>query len=113
MVRALLLTDETGVKNKLAFLAAPIPSRHHLSYTYPNSVHGDNPEIRGEPDSSLLNRSEWWEMKYFLNKFTVKYCGGSRVSAFKIEELIQERIPTTLRSHANITEWLLANSYLY
>ncbi len=113
LVRTLLNPQETPVTNKLARPADPIPSRDYLGYTYPDSVHGDNPDVRGEPDSSMLNRSEWWEMKYFLNKFTVMHCGGSRNSAFKVEELIQETIPTTLRSHANITDWLLRNSSLY
>lgn len=85
-----------------------------LQYRYPTGpTASDDPSKRGEPDSSLLNRHEWYEMLYFVNKFS-NTRGDSSVSvAKKAERLIHKHLPSTIRSHENVTEWLVNNWNTY
>lgn len=86
-----------------------------LQYEYPKSVAGgDDPTKRGIPDSKLLNRSEWYEMLYYCNRFANTYCEGSKGSALKTERLIKlGKVPANLHSHENIDNWLRANWALH
>lgn len=79
-------------------------------YTYsPGPTDGDNPHLRGVPDSILLNRNEWYEMLYFCNKFANDHGSGSKTIAQKAERLIQEKVPANLHGRENIRDWLIAN----
>lgn len=83
-------------------------------YRYPTGPsEGDNPHIRGVPDSSLLNKHEWYEMLYFCNKFANEHGNGAVSVASKAEKLIHEHLPDNLRSHAHVTGWLLNNWQAY
>lgn len=79
-------------------------------YKYPpGAAGGDNPHLRGIPDSLLLNRSEWYEMLYFCNKITNVNGSGTKAEAQKAERLIQTHLPSNLRSHEHVTKWLVEN----
>ena len=79
-----------------------------LQFTYPTGASGDdNPALRGTPDDDLLNRSEWYEMLYFVNKFANECGKGSESIAKKSERLIQCYVPRELHSQAKIRRWLL------
>lgn len=82
-----------------------------LKYKYSkNAILGDNPKLRGQPDSSLLNRHEEYEILYFIKKFTDKYFNSvNRATIHKIEDLTQKYLPSNIRSHENISVWLLDN----
>jgi hypothetical protein len=82
-----------------------------LQYDYPKGAAGDDdPSKRGFPDSIFLNRSEWYEMLYFCNKFANDLCQGNKLSALKTERLIKGgSVPSNLHSHENISAWLVAN----
>ena len=54
---------------------------------------GDNPKISGEPDSTLLNRKEGYEVLYFVNKFCEKYNLKQKTSAIKVEKIIRNEVP--------------------
>lgn len=86
-----------------------------LQFEYPLSANrGDDPSKRGEPDRSLLNRSEWYEMLYFCNRFTNTYGKGDRGIALKTERLIKrDHVPSNLHSHEHIEQWLLKNWKMY
>lgn len=88
-------------KNDLQFRYTPPPGTF------------DDPKLRGEPDRSLLNRSQWYEMLYFINKFANNYGNRDRNIALKAERLIKTTVPGHLRSHDNIEQWLLQNWKLY
>lgn len=82
-----------------------------LQFEYSKGAAGDDdPSKRGIPDSLLLNRSEWYEMLYFCNKFA-NDCGKSDKSiALKTERLIKGgSVPSNLHSQENIRKWLLDN----
>jgi len=70
---------------------------------------GDNPRITGEPDSTLLNRKEGYEVLYFINKFSEIHGLKLKASATKIERMIREKVPGDIRSQKNIKEWIEKN----
>jgi hypothetical protein len=90
-----------------------------LQYRYtPSVTEGDDPSKRNAPDSALLNRSEWYEVLYFVNKFANEKANpqtlDARISvAKKAERLIHKHLPGDQRSHAHVTTWLLANWQTY
>jgi len=85
-----------------------------LQYNYPVSTSGsDDPSKRNEPDSSLLNRREWYEMLYFVNKFSNTHGKSSVGVAKKAERLIHKHLPSNVRSHDNVSNWLVNNWNTY
>lgn len=81
-----------------------------LQYDYPTGpTASDDPSVRGVPDSSLLNKHEWYEMLYFVNKFANDYGDSKTGVALKAERLIQKHLPSNQRSHAHVTTWLRDN----
>lgn len=91
----------------------PLSKKSDLQYDYPKSTtSGDDPKNRGEPDSSLLNRDEWYEMRYFCNKFANGHKVGDMSKydiARKTERIIKEHLPGDVRSHENVTKWIVEN----
>lgn len=71
----------------------------------------DNPHIKGKPDSSMLNRSEGYEMLYFINRLA-KVWGWTEPmlsSCQALERVIRTKVPSSIRTHAGIKEWIEAN----
>ncbi len=81
---------------------------HYNDYSW-TSYTGDNPKIKGEPDSTLLNRKEGYEILYFINKFSEIHKLKEKSSATKIEKMIRNEVPSNLRSQQNIKEWIEIN----
>jgi len=85
-----------------------------LQYRYPTGpTENDDPSKRGAPDSSLLNRHEWYEVLYFVNKFTNTRGNSLASEAKKAERLIHKHLPSNVRSHENVTTWLVNNWNTY
>lgn len=81
-----------------------------LKFKYAASTTGgDDPAKRNLPDSTFVNRDEWYEVLYFVNKFANEHGGGKAGVALKAEQLIKTKLPGHLRSHANISDWLVSN----
>jgi len=70
---------------------------------------GDNPKITGEPDRTFFNRNEIYEVLYLINKLTQKWNLKSKSSAFKLEMMINEYLPSNIRSQENVKQWLKTN----
>ncbi|MDQ2178856.1 hypothetical protein [Marinifilum sp. D714] len=86
-------------------------SKSDLVYTdYSWTVYrDDNPKITGNPDNTLLNRKEGYEVLYFINKFADIYSLKNKSSANKIEKMIREDVPTSIRSQDKIKDWIKNN----
>lgn len=70
----------------------------------------DNPDLRGVPDSTLLNRHEGYEMLYFINDFARRYKLTEYLQSLRhLEIIIREKLPPHFRSHENIRNWILQN----
>jgi hypothetical protein len=69
----------------------------------------DDPKITGEPDSTLFNRKEGFEVLALVNRFLDKYKFKQKASGLKVERLIKEHLPIALKSQKHVKDWLVAN----
>lgn len=70
----------------------------------------DDPRVTGEPDSTLLDRNEGYEVVYFVNKMGERNF-NSQVSIAnyqKIERMIRN-CPGSIRSQEGIRDWIIRN----
>jgi hypothetical protein len=85
-------------------------TKSDLQYDYSWTTLGDDdPKITGEPDSTLLNRHEGYEVVAFLNRLAAASKWTMKAYGLKAERLIREYLPGHLRSHAHVTQWLVDN----
>ncbi|MDE0535132.1 hypothetical protein [Tenacibaculum sp. L6] len=85
-------------------------TREDLQYEYSwKAIPSDNPKVTGDPDSTLLNRNEGYEMLYFINKFCELTNLTTKGDAHKVETMIKEHLPSNTRSQANVRDWLVEN----
>lgn len=85
--------------------------KSNLQYQYNWSADGgDNPKLKGEPDASLLDRTEGYEVLYMIRKLMRKWWGESATidSGKRIEKLIKEH-PSGMHSQQKVAEWIHAN----
>lgn len=70
----------------------------------------DDPRVTGEPDSTLLDRNEGYEVKYFVNKMGERNFPSTPQTATyqKIEKMIRQ-CPSNIRAQSGIRDWILAN----
>jgi hypothetical protein len=73
------------------------------------AISGDDPRKTGEPDNTLLNRREGYEVFYFINRFC-EINDLNAKEARRIEMLIRQKVPSNLHSRKNIYKWLVDNS---
>lgn len=72
----------------------------------------DNPFIRGGLERIELNRSELYEVKYFINEMLkdVKWTGEpNKPTAQKIERMIRDAVPGEIQNRGEIRKWILEN----
>lgn len=81
---------------------------HYNDYSW-STYSNDNPKITGEPDSTLLNRKEGYEILYFINKLSEIYNLKVKKSAIKIENMIRNEVPSNLHSQENVKRWIESN----
>jgi hypothetical protein len=85
-----------------------------LQYSYnETATSNDNPQLRGEPDRSLVNRHEKYEVLYFINRLAEIKGWQNKAIGLKAERLIKVHLPPNIRSRENIIEWLENNWNLY
>jgi hypothetical protein len=72
----------------------------------------DNPKIIGGTDHSELNRSEGYEMLYFINSLakTWGWTNTAPLSSFQhLEKIIRTEVPSSTRTHVGIKEWIASH----
>lgn len=80
-----------------------------LKRSYQWTTTQDDSTLRGEPDSSLFNRNQGWEVLYLANKFAQKKGLSTVASLHRLEDLFADKLPSNLRSQANVYQWLDGN----
>ena len=81
-----------------------------LQYTYSWTVISpDNPKVTGVPDSTLLNRHEGYEVLAFINRIATASKWMEKAPCLKAERMIKNYLPSDLRSHAHVWQWLCDN----
>ncbi|MGN8072609.1 hypothetical protein [Mucilaginibacter sp. 22184] len=68
----------------------------------------DDPKLKGEPDSSLLNRSEGYEVLYMIRKLMAAWGLTTVLAGQKIERMIKAH-PAHLRSQEHVMNWIYNN----
>lgn len=69
----------------------------------------DDPKVTGKPDSTFLNRKEGYEVLYFINKLMEIFNLKEKSNGEKIEKMIREKVPSSLKSQENILKWIEKN----
>lgn len=81
-----------------------------LKYEYSwTTVSPDDPKITGKPDSTLLNRSEGYEVLHFINRVAAASNWTNKSLGLKVERMIKKHLPGDTRSHSNVWQWLVDN----
>ena len=68
----------------------------------------DNPKIIGGTDHAELNRTEGYEMLYFINSLAKTWNWGSNSlsSLQHLERIIRTEVPSNIRTHSGIKDWI-------
>jgi hypothetical protein len=88
-----------------------------MAYTKGNMVYNDykwsaradhdNPKIIGGTDHSELNRTEGYEMLYFINSIAKTWgWNDSLLSYQSLEKIIRDSVPSNIRTHTGIKNWI-------
>jgi hypothetical protein len=102
------LFDSPGRRAPMAIIRSK-----DLKYRYSfGPTPSDDNESRAAPDPSSLNRDERYEVLYFIKEFWKTHAKPDKsqptlAEALHVERLIKEHLPGNVRSHANVTAWLL------
>jgi len=80
-------------------------------YSWTAQADHDNPKIIREQDYSMLNRSEGYEMLYFINSLgrTWNWAVDDLVAYRKLEKTIRTLVPVNIRTHSAIKSWIEQN----
>lgn len=81
---------------------------YYKDYSW-TTISGDNPKVTGQPDSTLLNRKEGYEILYFVNKYCELQGLKQKSSATKVERMIREKVPSDIHSQIKIKTWIEDN----
>ena len=68
----------------------------------------DNPKIIHGTDASELNRTEGYEMIYFIESLAKSWGWKpeSLLSRQKLEKIIKDEVPSSTRTHSGIKKWI-------
>ena len=70
----------------------------------------DNPNIILGTDHSELNRTEGYEVLYFINSLAKSWEWNNSVSALNhLEKIIRTAVPSNIRTHSGIKRWIEEN----
>ena len=80
-------------------------------YKWQAAADHDNPYYKKGADHSELNRTEGYEILYYINHLANRFWDGQQSIALyhKLETAIRYTVPKDRRTHRRIEEWLLAN----
>ncbi len=80
----------------------------YQDYKWTAGADHDNPKIIDGQEHSELNRSEGYEMLYFINSLakTWNWKESSTSSFQHLEKIIRTEVPSSIRTHTKIKEWI-------
>lgn len=82
-------------------------SQMKYQYKWTAKADHDNPKFIGGSDHALLNREEGYEMLYFIRSIAKTWNWIDNASSYvNLERIIQEEVPSNVRSHTNIKNWI-------
>jgi hypothetical protein len=83
----------------------------YKDYKWTAKADHDNPYYTKGTDYSELNRTEGYEILYFINHLGKKRWTAepNLVTYQKIEKMIREDVPHNIRTHKKIEDWICDN----
>lgn len=72
------------------------------------AIRHDNPKVSGEPDATLLNRNEGYEVLYFVNRMATTLGLTKKSDGLKIEKMLKTA-PSELHSQEHVSDWIQKN----
>lgn len=81
-------------------------------YKWTASKDYDDPHYRGGIDHDELNRTEGYEVLYMINKVVkqrLPLYDQNKAGYQKVEKLIRFDVPTFIKSHKGISDWIIQN----
>jgi hypothetical protein len=80
-------------------------------YKWSAKADHDNPKIIGGNDHTELNRTEGYEMLYFIRSLAKSWSWTKNhlESAKQLEIIIREKLPSNIRTHQAIKSWIEAH----
>ena len=80
----------------------------YVDYKWTAVADLDNPKIINNSDSSLLNRTEGYEMIYYIRSLakTWDWPDDAIRACQKLEKTIKTKVPETIRTHGEIKSWI-------
>lgn len=82
-----------------------------FNYLWSARADHDNPKIIHGTDSAELNRSEGYEMLYFINSLAKTWNWDNvAISSYQhLERIIKNEVPSSTRTHAGIKSWIASH----
>jgi hypothetical protein len=80
----------------------------YTDYKWQAQADHDNPKIIAGTDHTELNRSEGYEMLYFISSLA-KTWGWENypLSSYQhLEKIIKTEVPSSIRTHSGIRDWI-------
>lgn len=83
----------------------------YTDYKWTAKSDHDNPKFIGAQEHSELNRSEGYEMLWYINSLSKTWNWNDILTSHQhLEKIIREEVPSSIRTHSAIKEWI-ANKY--
>ena len=95
----------------MAYLKSEMLFNDGKYYKWTAAADHDNPYYTKGTDYSEINRTEGFEVLYFINHFANKNSTASVSTATynKIERGLRYSVPANIKTHKKVADWLLAH----
>lgn len=85
-------------------------SMYYDDYKWSARADHDNPKIIGGTDHAELNRTEGYEMLYFINSLARSWNWNDNLASYRnLEKIIRNDVPSSMRTHSGIKSWIEAH----
>ena len=83
----------------------------YFDYKWTARSDNDDPDFKNHQESAELNRTEGYEMIDFIDYLAYKWnwADDNVASRQKLEKTIRTKVPSSIRTHKDIREWIEAN----
>lgn len=93
------------------FLKSQMQYNNGTYYKWTAKADHDNPYYISGTDHSELNRTEGYEVLYFINHIGDKHWKEvPNLGTYKkIEKIIRHDVPSNIRTHKKVADWIISN----
>ena|ERR1700751_3504887 len=79
-------------------------------YNWEAGANRNNAYYNHGDEHTRLNRTEGYEVLYFINHLADNYCKQANLATYqKIERMLRYDVPTNLKAHKKIALWITEN----